>query len=196
MANYSFVVWIALSTGLLLLFAYAALINLRRRHMPEVDLDEVVPYLLPVDVKALAEAIDPNQDKYLRHSCSAQEYQKIQRKRNRLAAEYLRRMNHNAALLQRVGYGQLRSSNSMVAEQAQELIDAGVHVRLYAFVGLSVLFLKRVWLFGSLSLSRVSHFQNVTANSLVPAYEALRSKAEELTMLRNTGFREALNQSL
>lgn len=164
--------------------------------MPEVDLDEVVPYLLPVDVKALAEAIDPIQDKYLRHSCSAQEYQKIQRKRNRLAAEYLRRMNHNAALLQRVGYGQLRSSNSMVAEQAQELIDAGVHVRLYAFVGLSVLFLKRVWLFGSLSLSRVSHFQKVTANSLVPAYEALRSKAEELTMVRNTGFREALNQSL
>lgn len=196
MANYSFVVWIALSTGLLLLFVYAALINLRRRHMPEVDLDEVVPYLLPVDVKALAEAIDPNQDKYLRHSCSAQEYQKIQRKRNRLAAEYLRRMNHNAALLQRVGYGQLRSSNNMVAEQAQELIDAGVHVRLYAFVGLSVLFLKRVWLFGSLSLSRVSHFQKVTASSLVPAYEALRSKAEELTMVRNTGFREALNQSL
>jgi hypothetical protein len=196
MANYSFALWIGLSAGLLLLFAYAAIINLRRRHMPEVDLDEVVPYLLPVDLKALSEAIDPTQDKYLRHSCSAQEYQKLQRKRNKLAAEYLRRMNHNAALLQRVGYGQLHSSNTMIAAQAQELIDAGVHVRLYAFVGLIVLLLRRVSLFGTLFLAKVSDFQKLTATSLLPAYETLRTKAEELTTLRNTGFRDTLIQSL
>jgi hypothetical protein len=196
MANYSFAVWIVLSVGLLLLFVYAAAMNLRRRHMSEVDLDEIVPFLLPVDLKALSEAIDPVQEKYLRHSCSPHEYHKIQRKRNKLAAEYLRRMNHNAALLQRVGYGQIHSQNSIVAAQAQELIDAGVHVRLYAFVGLAALFFRRVSLFGSLSLKKVSNFQKVTATNLVPAYEALRTKAGELTSLRNAGFREALVQSL
>jgi uncharacterized integral membrane protein len=40
MANYSFAVWIVLSAGLLLLFLYAAFINLRRQHQPEVDLND------------------------------------------------------------------------------------------------------------------------------------------------------------
>jgi hypothetical protein len=196
MAGYSFYVWIVLSTGLLALFVYAALLNLRRRHMPEVELDEVVPFLLPVNLQVLAEAVDPTQDEYLRRSCSPREWQKIQRKRNRVAAEYLRRMSHNAALLQRVGYGQIHSTNPLIAAQAQELIDAGVHVRLYAFVGRTILFLRRVSLFGSVSLTKVSDFHKLTSASLVPAYEALRSKADELTTLRNSGFRDALAQSL
>ena len=76
MANYSFAVWIILSAGLLLLFLYAALINLRRRHLPEVELDEVVPFLLPVNLEALSDVIDPGQDAYLRHRCSRQEFQR------------------------------------------------------------------------------------------------------------------------
>jgi len=193
MANYSFAVWMVLSAGLLLLFFYAAWINLRRQHMPEVDLDEVVPFLLPVNIEAFAEAMDASQDAYLRHSHSAEEFQKLQRKRARLAAEYLRRMKHNAALLQRVGYGQVRSSNPVVAAQAQELIDAGVHVRLYAFLGLAALFIRRVSGLGS---TKVSEVQKMMSSSLVPAYESLRSKARELTSLRDSGYREALARSL
>src|SRR5215471_19065634 len=193
MANYSFAVWMVLSAGLLLLFVYAAWINLRRRHMPEVDLDEVVAFLLPVNVEAFAEAMDATQDAYLRHSHSRLEFQKLQRKRMRLAAEYLRRMSHNAALLQRVGYGQLRSSNPLVATQAQELIDAGVHVRLYAFLGLAALFFRRISGFGFAGISEV---QKLMSSSLIPAYESLRAKAGELTTLRDTAFRDALARSL
>jgi len=196
MASYSFAVWIILSVGLLLLFLYAAWTNLRRRHLPEIDLDEVVPFLLPVNLEALSEAIDPTQDAYLRHQRSRREFQKLQRKRARLAAEYLRRMSHNAALLQRVGYGQLRSSNPLVAAQAQELIDAGVHVRLYAFLGLAVLFFRRISGFGSISLARVSEVHKMMSSGLIPAYRSLRSKAEELTTLRDTAFRDALAQNL
>jgi hypothetical protein len=196
MANYSFTVWMVLSVGLLLLFLYAALINLRRRHLPEVDLNDVVPYLLPVNLDALAEAIDTTQDAYLRHSQSPQEFQKLQRKRARLAAEYLRRMSHNAALLQRIGYGQIHSPNLIVAEQAQELIDAGVHVRLYAFLGLAALFFRRVWGLRSVSLAKVSEVQKLMSSSLIPAYQALRSKAEELTTLRDSALHDALMQGL
>ena len=196
MANYSFAVWIILSAGLLLLFLYAAWINLRRRHLPEIDLDEVVPFLLPVNLDVLSEAIDPSHDEYLRHRHSRQEFQKLQRKRARLAAEYLRRMSHNAALLQRVGYGQLHSRNPLVAAQAQELIDAGVHVRLYAFLGLAALFFRRISAFGSVSLTRVSEVHKLMSSGLIPAYQSLRSKAEELTTLRDTAFREALAQNL
>jgi len=193
MANYSFAVWVVLSAGLLLLFFYAALINLRRRRLPEVDLDEVVPFLLPVDLEALSDALNSSRDAYLRHSQSRQEFQKLQKKRARLATEYLRRMSHNAALLQRVGYGQLRSRNPLVAEQAQQLIDAGVHVRLYAFLGLAALFCRRISGFGS---AKVSEVQKLMSSSLIPAYESLRVKAGELTTLRDSSFREALARSL
>ena len=196
MASYSFSLWIVLSGGLLLLFLYAAFINLRRRHLPQIDLDEVVPFLLPVNLQALADAIDPAQDAYLRHSHSPAEFQRLQRKRTRLASEYLHRMKHNAALLQRVGYGQIHSPNGVVAEQGQELIDAGVNVRLYAFLGLAALFCRRVWGFRSMSLAKVSQIQKMMGSSLIPAYQALRSKAEELTALRYTSFHDALIQSL
>jgi len=195
MANYSFALWIALSVGLLLLFLYAAFLNLRRQHQGEVDLDEIIPYLLPVNLEALTDAMDPSQDSYLRHSQSAQEFRKLQRRRTKLAAEYLRRMSHNAALLQRVGYGQLRSPNPRVAEQAQELIDVGVNVRLYSFLGLAALFFRRFWLLRSMSFARISKLQNLMSASLVPAYQGLRSKAEELTLLRASGVHEALIQS-
>jgi len=59
-----------------------------------------------------------------------------------LTIECLRRMTHNAALLQQLGYSQLRSGNELICSMAQEMIDAGVHVRLYTFMGLLVL---HVW---------------------------------------------------
>ena len=194
MANYSFAIWIGLSAGLLLLFMYAAVVNLRRRRAPEVGLDEVIPFLLPVNMEALAEALDTSHDQYLRHTTSREQFQKVQRKRIRLAAEYLRRMSRNAALLQSIGYGQLHSPNTLVAEQAQELIDAGVHVRLYAFLGLIVLFFRRTLLLES--LAKISELHNVLSSSLIPAYESLRNKADSLTTLRDTGFRDALAQNL
>lgn len=196
MADYSFAVWMVLSGGLLLLFIYAAVVNLRRQHYAEIDLSDIVPYLLPVDVQALADALSVSQDTYLRHSQSAQEFHKLQRKRARLAAEYLRRMSHNAALLQQVGYGQLHSPNRMVAEQAQELIDAGVHVRLYTFLGLAALFFRRVWGFRWIAEVKISQVHKLSSAALIPAYQSLRSRAEELANLRYSTFHDALLQSL
>ncbi|HEY6252708.1 MAG TPA: hypothetical protein VI685_22355 [Candidatus Angelobacter sp.] len=196
MTNYSFAVWIILSIGLLLLFVYAAVINLRRQRSPKIDLGEVVPALLPVNLQAFAEAIDPTQDARLRQTGSRRESHKQLRQRARVAADWLRRMSHNAALLQRVGYGQLRSSNPLVAAQAQELIDAGVHVRFYAFLGLAALLVRRIAGVGTIPLAKVSDAQKMMSSSLIPAYESLRSKAQEMTALRDTAFRDALTQAL
>jgi hypothetical protein len=199
MANYSFALWIVLSAGLLLLFVYAAWINLRRRHLPDVGLDEVVPYLLPVDLEALLAAMNPSQDAYLRHCHTPREFRRLQDKRFRLAAEYLRRMSHNAALLQRIGYSQIHSSNSLVAAQAQELIDAGVHVRLYAFVGMAAIYFR--WAMGMrpfpfVSLPKLSDIQKLMSAALIPSYESLRNTAESLTALRDIGLREVLVQGM
>lgn len=192
MTNYSFAVWIILSCGLLLLFVYAAVINLRRQRLPKIDLGEVVSALLPVDMEAFAEAISPAQKGHLCQSSSRSE----QRQRTRVAVDCLRRMSHNAALLQRVGYGQLHSQNPLVASQAQELIDAGVHVRFYAFMGLVALWVKRVTGLSSVPLARVAEAQKMMSSSLIPAYESLRAKAHNMTTLRDTTFREAISQAL
>ncbi len=185
-----------LSAGLLLLFACAAVMNLRRQNQSETDLSDIVPYLLPVNMEALVEALSLTQDAYLRHSQSPQEFQKLQRKRARLAAEYLRRMSYNASLLQRVGYGQLRSPNPVLAEQAQGLIDAAVHVRLYALVGLVALFCRRAWGLTWISQAKVAEIYKIMSGHLIPAYESLRTKAEELTAIRDSAFLDALAQSL
>jgi|SRR5579859_3332237 len=199
MSNYLFAIWIILSVGLLLLFFYAAFVNVRRKRQREIDLSDVVPFLLPVDVDALSQLIDPRLEAESRRTNSKQDFQKLRRKAARQTVELLRRMSHNAALLQQVGYSRIHSTNSLVAAQAQELIDAGVHVRLYTFVGLAVLFL---WLFLGLyavsfvSLPKISDVRELMSSSLIPAYESLKAKAEELTSLRDTNFRDALVQSL
>jgi hypothetical protein len=196
MTNYSFALWMLLAVGLLLLLVYVALANVRRKHLSEIDLSDIVPYLLPVDVQAFAETISVTKDAYLQHSQSRQEFEKLQRKRLRLAAEYLRRMNHNAALLQRIGYRQLGSSNPMIAEQAQELIDAGVRVRLFVFFGSVALLVRRVWGLRALSQARISEVQRLMSSNLIPAYQVLRVKAGEMISLRDSTFREALVQAL
>jgi hypothetical protein len=199
MSNYLFAIWIILSAGLLLLFFYAAYVNVRRRRQSEIDLGDVVPFLLPVDVDALSQLIDPQLEIQSRRAHSKQDFQRLRRKQARQTVEYLRRMSQNAALLQRVGYSRIHSTNSLVAAQAQELIDAGVHVRLYTFVGLTVLFLWRLlglYAVSFVSLPKISDIRELMSSSLIPAYEALRTKAESLTALRDSRFREALVQSL
>src|SRR5947209_12508805 len=181
--NYSFAIWITLSAGLALLFFYTAVVNLRRRHLPEVRLDEIIPLLSPVNMEALWQIGELPADPAER------------RNRVRQANEYLRRMTHNAALLQRIGYSQIQSPNPLLAAQAQELIDAGVHVRLYAFMGLAMLFFRRVTTLVPLA-STTSELKNLVSSSLVPAYELLKNKAENLTSFRDTDLGEALVQGL
>ena len=194
MTNYSFAIWIAFSAGLVLLFLYAAWVNLRRRHLPLIPLDQIIPLLLPANMDALWQISE-----LLNRPHSARvdraELQKAQRQQVRLAMESLRRMSHNAALLQRIGYGQLNSSNPLLASQAQELIDAGVHVRLYAFMGMVLL---RFWRMSRMNpfFSRTSELKKLMSCSLVPAYDLLRNKAETLTAFKQTHFREALLQGL
>ncbi|HEV3040442.1 MAG TPA: hypothetical protein VHA33_21950 [Candidatus Angelobacter sp.] len=199
MSNYLFAIWIILSVALLLLFFYAAYVNVRRKKRPQVDLGDVVPFLLPVDVAALSELIDPQIEAAAKRSSSKEDFKRLRRKQARQTVEYLRRMSHNAALLQQLGYSRIHNTNSFIAAQAQELIDAGVHVRLYTFVGLAVLFLWRLlglYAVSFVSLPKVSDIRELMSSSLIPAYEALRAKAESLTSLKDSDFREALVQSL
>ncbi len=202
MANSLFVLWMGLSAALLLLFFYAAFLNLRNRRVRRVrlvQLDELIPSFLPVNVETLAELIDPSQEERFRQECSPKELAEFQRQRVQLSIECLRRMSHNAALLQQLGYSQLQSPNQLISSLAQEMIDAGVHVRLYTFVGLIGLHLRsrlRITAVSMVPARRIGDVQGLLSASLIPAYELLKDKAGNLTCLKYASLHQELVQSL
>jgi hypothetical protein len=197
MSNSIFAIWIGLSAGLLLLFLYAAFLNVRRRQSRKVELGELLPSFLPVDLALLRQAISPAQQRYLQETYGQEELLRIYREQLRLTIECLRRMTHNAALLQQLGYGQLQSSNQLIAELAQQMIDAGVHVRLYSFMALIVLHLRNVlsWV-PMIATSRSIQVQQLLSSSLLPAYDELKDKAGNLICLKFSSFHEAWAESL
>jgi uncharacterized membrane protein YecN with MAPEG domain len=188
MSNTIFALWIGLSAALLLLFFYAAWVNVRRRQTRRVELGQLIPGFLPVDVEAFTALV-----------ASAPLSREQQRERMRRMTDWLRRMTHNAALLQQLGYNHINSSNQLISELAQQMVDAGVHVRLYTFIGLAVL---RCWrLTGMRPLpaffaSKLADTQRMFAEDLVPSYQLLKDKAGNLTCLKFSAYHDALVQSL
>jgi hypothetical protein len=192
-----FAIWIGLSVGLLLLLLYSAFLNSRKRHSKNVDLGDLIPSFMPVNVEVLREAISPAQQRYLQETYGQEELLRIYRQQLGLTIECLRRMTHNAALLQQLGYSQLHSGNQLIASLAQEMIDAGVHVRLYSFMSLIVLHLRN-WLswIPMVAASRSSEVQQLLSAALIPAYSQLKDKADNLTCLKFSSLHDALAQSL
>jgi hypothetical protein len=197
MSNSTFAIWIGLSAGLLLLFVYAAFLNVKRRQSRNVEIGDLLPSFLPVDVEVLRQLISPAEQRHLQETYGHQELLRIYREQLRLTIECLRRMTHNAALLQQLGYNQLHSGNQLIANLAQEMIDAGVHVRLYTFIALMVLHLRNAlnWV-PMVACSRSVQVQHLLSSSLIPAYAQLKDKAGNLTCLKFSSFHDALAHSL
>ena len=182
---------------MVLLFLYAAFASLRNRQSRPVAMDELISGLVPVDVEAFAHLISSREQS--NQELSREQVLRLQRRRTELAICYLRRMTHNAALLQRLGYSQLQSGNPLISDLAQQMIDAGVHVRLYTFVGLIALRASRAFRLTSLELLtavKLAELQKMMSESLIPAYEQLKDKAGNLTCLKFSAQHEALIQSL
>ena len=197
MSNTMFAIWIGLSAGILLLFLYAAFLNLRRRQSPGAELRDLMDSFLPVNVEVLSEVVSPEQQRHLQETYGQDELMRLYREQVVLTMECLRRMSHNAALLQQVGYAQLRSGNQLIESLAQEMVDAGVHVRLYTFMALIVLqvrsALQRLPLFSAATCGEV---HSIVSASLLPAYALLKDKAGNLTCLKFSNLHESLVQSL
>jgi len=192
MSETLFALWIGLAAALLLLFLYAAIASLRHRQCRPVALDELVQSFLHVDINDFAELVCPSKSS----ESPAAGQLTLQRRRT---IEYLNRMNHNAALLQRLGYSQLHSGNPLIMELSQQMIDAGVHVRLYTLIGLTALRASRILSFASVAIpsrGRLGELHKMMSGSLIPAYEQLREKTGNLTCLKFSSLHEAVIQNL
>ena len=193
-----FLVWIGLAAGLLLLFFFTAIANFRERRSLQVELGELIPSFLPVNLDVLSDVSGPEPAATPLQG-THKELAELQRRRVQLCIDCLRRMTHNAALLQRLGYSQLNNGNQLINSLAQEMIDAGVHVRLYTLLGLAVLYGWKALLIMAiplLSAARITELQEMMSSSLVPAYELLKSKADNLAILKFSSLQDALTQSL
>ena len=192
-----FVIWIGLSAGLVLLFLYAAFLNAKKRHSRPVELGDLMPSFQPVNVEELRELINPAQQRHLQETYGQEELLRIYRRQLSLTIEYLHRMTHNATLLQQLGYSQLQSGNQLIVSLAEEMIDAGVHVRIYTFMSLIVLRLRNLlsWI-PMIAASRSAQVQQILSSNLIPSYALLKDKADNLTCLKFSSFHEALAQSL
>lgn len=192
MSNTIFALWIGFSAGLLLLFLYLAFLNLRNQQPRNVELGEMIPSFLPVDVTAFSQLIESQRKADVLAG-------RKNREQVREMISVLERMTHNAALLQRLGYSQLNTGNPLICDLAQQMIDAGVHVRLYSFLGLAVL---RIWRIFGLTpallfpAARIAELQKMMSESLVPSYELLKNKAGNLICVKFSGYHDALIQSL
>jgi hypothetical protein len=196
MSNTLSALWIGLSAGLLLLFFYAAYLNWRNRNVRSVDLGDLIPSFLPVNTQALAELADPARGQGLEQESSPQDADRRRRERIRLATDSLRRMAHNAALLQQLGYSHLHSPNQLIQNLAQEMIDAGVHVRLYSFIGLARLQATKYLKFDLPAVRHVLDIDELVSTSLIPAYDSLKNKAGNLTCLKFSSLHEEFVHSL
>lgn len=192
MSNTVFALWIGFSAGLLLLFLYLAFLNLRNQKPRNVELGEMIPSFLPVNVAAFSELIEAQRNTNALPGGG-------DREQVREMISVLERMTHNAALLQRLGYSQLNTGNPLICDLAQQMIDAGVHVRLYSFLGLAALRLWRIFGLRPVLLfpaAKVAELQKMMSESLVPSYEQLKNKAGNLICVKFSGYHDALIQSL
>jgi hypothetical protein len=194
MSNTLSALWIGLSVSLLLLFFYAAFLNWRNRQVHSVGLGDLLPSFLPVDTQALAELANPDHAQHLKQEGCSGDLARVQRER--VAMDCLRRMAHNAALLQQLGYSHLHSPNQLIQSLAQEMIDAGVHVRLYSFLGLARLHLGKYLSWELPALRHMREIDDLVSSSLIPAYDALKNKAGNLTCLKFSSLHEEFVHSL
>jgi hypothetical protein len=119
--------WLVVAWG-----AFACIYMLYRAwtRFPRRDLDDVVPFLYPVDLSLAELLLDPAADLSLRWSLSPRAYRDEQRRRMRLYLELVRRMAHNSVVL--VEFGNAVCDGKLPAGVASELQQAAIKVRLYS----------------------------------------------------------------
>jgi hypothetical protein len=198
MSNLAFVFCFALLAGVPVVIVYALVTHHRRKQMREVAFSEIIPLLMPANLPALLEMTNPYQENYLRGHLTRSEFRRVQRRRIRVLIEITKRILSNTALVQDLGAGQLYTRNNLMAELGEELVDAGARVRMYALLVLLRLYGRKLTLaLGPFAFSpEFADLQHAVSFDLVPAYQLLKNKAAEFTLLRSAGFVEPLLQNL
>src|SRR5579859_7855423 len=132
-------------------------------HFPDRTADDVVDFLLPVDLEKAETLLDVSEETHLRCDLSRRDFRKLQRKRIHLYVTYVRRMAHNASVLIDWANREAEGHDEQKAILARDLQQIAVEVRLYSLLTLLKL---RFWL-----LIRLDSWQLLPAPSLYDVRE-------------------------
>jgi hypothetical protein len=104
------------------------------RRPSELEVDDVIPFLRPVDVSLAESLLDPAAEFAFRWKLSRREFRKAQRRRMRLYLEVIRRMNHNAKLLAEYAEAEMNGCDPRRVGLVSTLQDRAIEVRLYVLM--------------------------------------------------------------
>jgi hypothetical protein len=150
--------------------------------------NDVVPFLLAVDLAELSYLVDNFTEERLRYDLTPGEFRKEQLVRLRLLQEYTRRMRHNADILQEWGeYGFDRrryADEDGIRSHSLQLIK---NCREFRYAARAVQLQLHMWfiemkLFPARPAPMLSHVRHVDDSSdLLFAYQGIRIAAEYLS---------------
>jgi hypothetical protein len=179
--------WLGLAP--IAVFAGVALLALLYRRIYWVGdrtAEEVLPYLRPLDLVQVEDLFNAGAERYLRLNLTPRQFRRAQRNRITLALEYIRRISHNALILQQWGMYEVNRARAAANREPGHLsagmIHASVHCRMSSFV---LRLRLHTWLFriALLPLAAPPSFEVLTnfgSADLLEFYCKLRIAAVEL----------------
>jgi hypothetical protein len=144
----------------------------------DVDADDVIPFLYPVDISLAEALLDPAAEFEVRWKLGPLEFREAQRKRMRLYLEVTRRMAHNAKVLVEYADAEKNSHDPRRVSLAAALQEKAIGVRLYSLLtGIQL----RFWLLLRADILRsmpaLAHLRTAGEIDGLQTYTALKNAA-------------------
>jgi hypothetical protein len=154
--------------------ALGAIVSLSVVRSLQTRESKVAVSVLPIDLEAFRNLINPAEDEYLRRRLPPARFRGVRRERLRAMAAYVHVAASNAALLARAGEAALAGGDVSVADAAQQLINDAMLVRRNTTIALARIYVALAW--PSLDFAAVR---------VADRYERLSSAAMLLGRLQN-----------
>jgi hypothetical protein len=107
------------------------------------SLHDLESHITPVDIPALMNLFDPRSDDFLRRRLTRSQYAQILRERDRVGAEYVRRIATNSVVLLRANYyARLHVADASAKAIADHTINLAIRTRAAALKMLVLLYLR------------------------------------------------------
>jgi hypothetical protein len=167
------------------------------RRFPHRDVDDVIPFLHPVDLSLAESLLDPATDFEFRWKLAPRQFRAAQRKRLRLYLEIIRRMAHNSKVLVEYAATEKNHADPGRAALASALQEKAIEVRLYALLtGLKI----RLWLLLRADFLRLTpvlaELRTVGEINGLHCYAALKGTAEAAFVALPLDEREKMTRNL
>lgn len=102
---------------------------------------DLAKHLVPINLPALLNLMDPSQRDFLRRNLSPADFRSIARERNRVALSYTKKISNNIAILTRwAELARISAPDGTTARAAAELATLGVRTRLYVLAVILLLY--------------------------------------------------------